>query len=217
MKAQTDWFAPAVGKLTFDAEGQEGGPYHSRKFHWPGPGSGVTIGRGFDCKLRTKPEITESLTRAWSPHGDCYDAKAIVTIQEASWIEGLGCEKAFIAKHKDFEITPEQQFWLFAESWREASASVMKISKKPHTEKMYGKLPDLIDPVCLELVVDLRYRGDYTPTTRLWIQRAFIEGNRDTLLHQMVDRSLWMRVPSDRFKRRVEFLKRAICQGGKTE
>src|SRR5262249_47329950 len=32
-------FVVPRGQLTFDAEGQEGGPYHSRKLHWPGGAS----------------------------------------------------------------------------------------------------------------------------------------------------------------------------------
>ncbi|VAW65666.1 hypothetical protein MNBD_GAMMA11-1867 [hydrothermal vent metagenome] len=35
---------PAKGIVTFNAEGKEGGFYHSRALHAPGPWSGVTLG-----------------------------------------------------------------------------------------------------------------------------------------------------------------------------
>ena len=53
------------GQLTFDAEGTEGGVYHSRTPHWPGGGSGVTIGRGYDLgQGRSATSIVEDLTAA---------------------------------------------------------------------------------------------------------------------------------------------------------
>ncbi len=37
---------PNLGRLTFEAEGNEKGPYHSRILHVPSPFSGPTLGRG---------------------------------------------------------------------------------------------------------------------------------------------------------------------------
>jgi len=47
----TDIPVPARGRLTFDAEGQEGGPWHSRHFHVPGATSGLIIGRSYDLRI----------------------------------------------------------------------------------------------------------------------------------------------------------------------
>jgi hypothetical protein len=49
----TDIPVPARGRLTFDAEGQEGGPWHSRHFHVPDATSGLIIGRGYDSRIAT--------------------------------------------------------------------------------------------------------------------------------------------------------------------
>src|SRR5947209_4578175 len=57
-------YTVARGQLTFDAEGQEGGRYHSRKVHQPTGASGVTIGRGYDMKLRTPEQVTADLKTA---------------------------------------------------------------------------------------------------------------------------------------------------------
>lgn len=48
--------------MTFDAEGQEGGAYHSRKPHVPDSNSGLTIGRGYDIKQKTEAKITRDFT-----------------------------------------------------------------------------------------------------------------------------------------------------------
>lgn len=64
------------GQVTFDAEGNDyifpdyapkkapkNADYFSRILHWPGDVSGVTIGRGYDMKLRTAGEIFTTLRR----------------------------------------------------------------------------------------------------------------------------------------------------------
>ena len=52
------------GQFTFDAEGQEGGRFHSRKPHVPSEKSGLTIGRGYDMKEKTKKQIEDDLVAA---------------------------------------------------------------------------------------------------------------------------------------------------------
>lgn len=59
-----DEYIPDEGALTFRVEGQEGGQYHTREFHVPSPESGLTIGRGYDMKLRTKSEVRDDLVDA---------------------------------------------------------------------------------------------------------------------------------------------------------
>mgnify|MGYP006875700117 CR=1 FL=1 len=44
------------GLLTFESEGHEGGPYHSRTLHVPSHTSGLTIGRGMTAGPRQKLE-----------------------------------------------------------------------------------------------------------------------------------------------------------------
>lgn len=54
------------GQLTFEAEGNDNpaSPYFSRRLHWPGGASGVTLGRGYDMRYRTEASICADLTAA---------------------------------------------------------------------------------------------------------------------------------------------------------
>ena len=98
----TDIPVPARGRLTFDAEGQEGGPWHSRHFHVPGATSGLTIGRGYDMKMRSKSEIRDDLIAA------DVDPPTAALISQAAGMKGEEAEE-FIAENdlEDFEISPK--------------------------------------------------------------------------------------------------------------
>ena len=54
------------GQVTFNSEGNDNkkSRYYSRKPHVPTSGSGVTIGRGYDMKGKTKRQIITDLTKA---------------------------------------------------------------------------------------------------------------------------------------------------------
>jgi hypothetical protein len=51
------------GQVTFDAEGNDipNSPYFSRRLHWPGGASGVTLGRGYDMRHRTSNSVLSDL------------------------------------------------------------------------------------------------------------------------------------------------------------
>lgn len=53
---------PTKGLLTWEAEGREGGRYHSRILHVPSASSGLTVGRGYDLRERSRAEVTQHLT-----------------------------------------------------------------------------------------------------------------------------------------------------------
>ena len=52
------------GQYTFDIEGDEGGKYHSRKAHHPSKNSGVTIGRGYDLREKSKELVRSDFAQA---------------------------------------------------------------------------------------------------------------------------------------------------------
>ncbi|VVN45840.1 hypothetical protein [Pseudomonas fluorescens] len=54
------------GQVTFDAEGNDipNSPYFSRRLHWPGGASGVTLGRGYDMRHRTRSGVCADLIAA---------------------------------------------------------------------------------------------------------------------------------------------------------
>ena len=95
-------FRVPKGQVTFDSEGTEGGRYHSRTPHVPSDTSGLTIGRGYDMKEKTKAQIKKDLTDAGLSEADA---------EAYAGAAGLSGDKArqYIKDTKLVEITPEQE------------------------------------------------------------------------------------------------------------
>ncbi|MFN9939413.1 MAG: calcium-binding protein, partial [bacterium] len=70
------------------------------------------------------------------------------------------------------EITIEQQKQLFNQEWNKLFQDVQRISGKVDTIQKYGSDVNWtkLNPVIRDLVVDLRYRGDYTSSSREFLQ-----------------------------------------------
>lgn len=79
--------------------------------------------------------------------------------------------------------------------------------------KAYGKTDwARLNSAIKDVVVDLRYRGDYTPRTRRKIQRAIAANDLKKFTVLMSDRNFWVNqigVPKNRFERRKNYLVRA--------
>ncbi len=190
------------GNLTYEAEGTEGGIYHSRKLHVPADSSGLTIGRGYDMKEKTSTKISEDLIQAG------VDQDSAMLLSQASGLFGT-IAKQFISANNlaEFEISPAVQQALFRKIYAEMEADVKRICNKEDCVIAYGAVDwDKLDSKIKEVLVDLRYRGDYTPRSREWLQK-FVAGNDLILFRQVLaDQALWQRVPQDRFNRRKNFL-----------
>ena len=199
-----DPFKVPRGQLTFDAEGTEGGPYHSRKPHVPTNTSGLTIGRGYDMKERSSAEVAHDLTHAGIPEA---------TAKLYAGAAGLSGQKArdYIRNHNLPEITAEQQKALFAISYAEAEADVRRICEKADVVSKYGKTDwEKLNPAIKDILVDLRFRGDYTPKAREHIQKLIVTSDLKGLAADLSDRSKWSSVPQDRFQRRRDFARKAL-------
>ncbi|CAB4005152.1 Hypothetical predicted protein [Paramuricea clavata] len=197
-----DCFKVNRGQLTFDAEGQEGGRFHSRKLHVPTDKSGLTIGRGYDMKEKTKKQIETDLRKAG------IDKAKAKLLSCAAGLRGKAAKK-FIKDNKleNFEITPCQQKKLFEITYEAMEKDVRRIVNKKDVVELYGKTDwNKLLPAIKEILIDLRFRGDYTPETRKIIQRAVAENDLKTFTALMEDRNNWKNVPKDRFQRRVNFL-----------
>jgi len=59
-----------------------------------------------------------------------------------------------------------------------------------------------------EVIIDLRYRGDYRPQVRGIIQKMAYDGDIESFGKAISNRSFWIKVPNDRFNRRVEYYKK---------
>ncbi len=165
------------GQLTFDIEGDEryrdaDNPLFSRRPHWPGGVSGVTIGRGYDL----------------GQQGDIKEVLQETGVEEPflSWLAGAEGKKGKAAKKylKDMPdnikgrcITRKQQQELFLEIidiYEEAAEEVVvdKIYEGMTRKLVWSDL----SKVTQETLVDMRYRGDLKPATMDKIGKLIEQG-----------------------------------------
>lgn len=195
------------GQLTFDAEGQEGGAYHSRTAHWPGGASGVTIGRGYDMGSRSWSEVHQALVGAGVPENEAVD------LADGAGLKGTDA-RDFIADHDLPEISQGAQKALFDTTYAWYVADVTRISQSSAVTSVYGEVDFAsLDPAILDLVVDLRYRGDYTRTTRQLVQPLMVTNDLEGMAQLMGKRGQWLGVPEDRFQRRKVWMEESLLGG----
>lgn len=200
---------PEFGLLTWDAEGLEapGHRFHSRVLQVPSDSSGLTLGRGYDMKERTPAEIARDLVAAGVAAADA------AVISQAAGLFGASARK-FIADHhlEIFEITKPTQKNLFITTYNKLKADVVRISAKPDVVAAYGACdwPHSQQPI-VDLVVDLRFRGDYTGTSRALVQKLVASNDLAGLAQAMKVAASWANVPTDRRQRRISFLDQALA------
>lgn len=200
-------YYPSKGQLTFENEGNEGGPYHSRTLHVPSDSSGLTIGRGYDMKMKTKVQIKNDLIAAGVIEADAE------TISGAAGMAGRTAEK-FIKDKKleSFEISPDAQLKLFNKEYERIEADTKRLCAKPDVEAKYGACNwQRMDPTIQELLIDLRYRGDYAPHMREQIQKAAVTNNFTALEKVLSNISNFGNIDLHRFNSRKEKIKKAAA------
>lgn len=197
---------PSVGLVTWYAEGTEGGPFHSRKCSVPSNSSGLTIGRGYDMKERRPDGILQDLM-------DAQVTLASGTIlSNAAGLYGDDA-RAFIVENElhDFEISKVGQKKLFVKTYLQLKADVQRICKKADVVAKYGKCNwPTLNPAIVDILVDLRFRGDFTGAARGRLQKFVVANDLAGFAHVMLDPAYWAQVPKDRFDRRASFLKLAV-------
>lgn len=194
--------APTYGEVTWESEGAEGGPYHSRCFTVPSTSSGLTVGRGYDMKEKTQKKISEDMTAI-----GLAQTQADI-IKKAAGLSGTSAG-SFVVENDllDFQLTPDQQLALFKISYDEQAAEVKRICEVAKNEKDYGKVDWAnLDAAIKDITVDLKFRGDYTPSSRKNIQKSIADNDLAEFKKQLKDSTNWPGVPKDRFDRRVKFL-----------
>lgn len=111
------------------------------------------------------------------------------------------------------EITPAQQKALFAITYAEIEASTKKLATSDEVVKKYGAVDwDKLNPIIRDLVIDLRYRGDYTAKSREHVQPAVVANDLKALAEVLAKREWWPNVPEDRFKRRAAYAQKALAK-----
>jgi hypothetical protein len=193
-------FVVDKGQLSFDSEGQEGGPFNSRTPHVPSDSSGVTIGRGYDLKERTETEVVDALTAA-----------GLTSTQAVAYSKGVRLQgqeaRNFIKSSSLTDITPSQQKKLFIATYLEKENEVKRICQKSDTVDAYGTVNwDTLDFRIKEVLTDLAFRGDYTPDSRKIIQKNVSNNDLAGFRDSLSSRDKWAQVPMRRFKCRIAFL-----------
>jgi len=209
------WLKVPRGQLTFDAEGNDidGSTYFSRVAHWPSVGeSGITIGRGYDAGQQPNVKSDLESVGIMKPLLSWLSgAKGLKTTEARDYLNSAAPEIRKIT------ITRKQQHRLFIYTYEIMLQDVKRISIKMSTLEKYApyipsseaeKVWNAIDPKIKDLMVDLRYRGDYKPATRNKIQTLCYQNNFSALKLVMQDSGFWKGlhgVPADRFNKRVEY------------
>lgn len=197
------------GQVTFDAEGQDNANsiYFSRVIHYPGGNSGVTIGRGFDVGQRSKKANISYMESAG------LSSSQISLLASASGIKGKAAG-AWVKKNKDKvgTITHEQQKLLFDIVYEAHKKDVVRISSKDDVVAKYGATDfDKQHPAITDILVDLRYRGDYHSRSRVFLQKAAADNDLKKFAQLMSDNK-WLTdfgVPKSRFLSRKKFINEA--------
>ncbi len=205
------WLTVPKGQLTFDAEGNdvEGDLYFSRVIHWPGNNSGITIGRGYD--LGQQERVLSELNDAR------VDPELVSWLVSAQGLKGNDAHDFYnqIPNNIRYKgITRKQQYMLFNYTYKLMEKDVARICMKIDTLKAYhfdssispSDAWDSIPQIIKDVLIDLRYRGDYTPKSRRIIQRSSYKGDIDEFKKIISTKENWVNVPHDRFERRKMYV-----------
>ncbi|CAB4018714.1 Hypothetical predicted protein [Paramuricea clavata] len=156
-----------------------------------------------DCRnWRNVPNLRRSERKA----GICKENAKLLSC--AAELQGEAARK-FMKDNKleNFEITPLQQKILFEITYKAMEEDVQKIVNEKDVVELYGKTDwNKLHPAIKEVVIDLQFRGDYTPAAREIIQEAVATNYFLLFYDLMKDRKNWKNVPKDRFQRREIYL-----------
>lgn len=164
---------PQKGNFTFDNEGNEGGRFHSRRAHHPSSASGVTIGRGYDMKLKNQSLIFHDLIRAGVTPADA------LLLSKGAGLSGVQADD-FIEQNeiKNIEISQISQVKLFEIEYSRVELDTKRLCEKEDVEKLYGACNwDSLNPKIKEFLIDLRYQGMYQSQVRSYIQKSVSNNN----------------------------------------
>ena len=150
------WLVVPFGQVTFDAEGTDDNRTHnfSRVIHWPGnSGSGVTIGRGYDCGNRSKSEVYEHMINAQLP------TKYAELVSNSAGLKGdLARDFVSINQKNIGEISRKSQHLLFISIYP-IYIKRAKINYEKWTSGLNGVAWENLDIKIRDIAVDFVYQG----------------------------------------------------------
>lgn len=192
--------APGYGQLTWDAEGQEGGPNHSRTLRVPASHCGVIVGRGYDLHRHSRVEAERTLIAAGVDPDWCRKLAGAAHLQgDAAWDYVLSEDLL------DVEISPEQQLKLFEFSYRQARDEARRLCEGA-APASGGIQWSALDSRIREVLTDLQFRGEYTQAVQHQLQPAVIANDRAALAAALGNSALCPHAGADRRARRQRHL-----------
>lgn len=203
-----NYIAPALddlkvsrGQVTFDAEGNDapGSAYFSRRLHWPGGASGVTLGRGYDMKHRTQEAVHADLVSAGVDESSARD------FAQGAGLAGQAAQR-FVSTHREEfgEISRTAQRILFESivypRYEEAAQRQYREATHENANLMAW---EQLDVRVRDIAVDLTYQQG-----SIWKrQLPYIVGNdREALAHYIESTQELARYEPGR--RRARYLRR---------
>ena len=201
------------GQLTFDAEGNDNpvSRFFSRIPRVPTTSSGITLGRGYDLSERKQKDVDKHLKDVG------INKKTAEKISNGVKLKGKKATD-FLKKNRmqRWTLTHKQQKKLFYIAYHEMAADAKCIATDKEVEKKYGKTDwNKLNNAIKAVVIDLRFRGEYTAGTRIKIQSSIVANDLKSCTKLIGDEKYWVRennVPKDRFQRRKDFLEKALTQ-----
>ena len=153
-------------------------------------------------KLKTGTKISTDLTSAG------VGTEIALLMGKASGKFGASARQFVIDNDLlDFQITPLAQKKLFSVTYEDESKLAEKACNQIGYVSKYGKCDwDKLDTAIKEIVIDLKFRGDYRNDTAKYIQEFIVGNDLKGFTKAMKDQTLWPTVPKDRFERRKKFL-----------
>ncbi|UQY44256.1 peptidoglycan-binding protein [Mixta hanseatica] len=196
------------GQFTFDNEGLDYSTatvpfratptlWFSRVLHWHGGNSGVTLGRGFDMKLRSTGEIHSMLRQA-----GLEEHKAVIC-SRAAGLSGRAAQQ-FVTVFGPMvgEITHQQQIQLFEMAWHTKIHYARGVYLR-HSADIAQRLPwEQIDGKIKDIFIDTLYQGNRNAGI---MAKIIAQGsNREKIIQHLKDNYYQMNA---RNRARVEYLK----------
>jgi len=209
-----EWISERGKELTKACEGNQGKPY------WPEGASGITIGYGYDLRERSGPEVTSQLITA----GVAADLAALLSTGHAKSAATQPTAKAFLdspvtfrgvkTTYRQLEIEPSARDKLFELVYGINAQDVRRICLKQDVAAQYGNCDwSALHPAIKAVLIDLRFRGDYHPESRRYLQKTVARNDPAAFgqalklfLDQHAD--VYARGIVDRFQKRIDFVNR---------
>ena len=187
--------------FTWGCEGSPD-PYAERfnmfEFHVPGDHSGVTV-CGYDF-YQNRKTLVEDL--AFAGYTDVRHEFYILKLQILADLKGNDAKAQLHIE----PLAPHSAVKLFEIAYGRIEADVNRIHRSKRFTDKFFEVPELPTWV-MDLIVDLRFRGDWRPYTQVALTQALVEPHLEDWVWMIRDRQRWPNVPQNRFDRRAAYAK----------